>query len=66
VPLSIEDLWSDVTEASGKRMQLFIGGMEVLGAKQFGELIDLAHRKTEETNIPKSAITISESESFVR
>lgn len=64
--LSVEDLRSDVTETSRHRMQLFLRGVEMLGAESKKKLSGPPHVKIQGTNIPKSAITISDSESFVR
>ena len=64
---SVEDLRSNITEASGHRVQLLVGGVQVFGAKSHGELNGHPNvGELEKTNIPKSAITISESASLVR
>ena len=47
-------------------MQLFFGGVEVLSTESHKEMSGLPNTGKLETNIPKSAITISDSESFVR
>ena len=61
----IQYLWSNIPEASRKRMQLFFGRVKVFRS------VASSYQRNEpsplnEPHIPKSAITISESWSFVR
>ena len=66
MPLFAEDLRGDVTETSGHRMQLLLGGVEMLSTESSGDMSGVPNTEEPETNIPKSAITMSDSGSFVR